>query len=98
MAVCDYYLTTEWHEDQGDQAILVSPMLGQSATNCYLTYDIQIDGPNITLEMFVKPSTGDARSIARIGQWKLQVPRRKVFKSVDLHYVNDTQFKFTEIL
>lgn len=67
VALCDYYLTTEWHQDLGDQAILVSPKLGLSATNCYLTYDIQLDGPNMTLELFVNSSNGDSKSISRIG-------------------------------
>ena len=67
MKQCDYYLTTEWHEKLGDKAIVVSPKLGTSGKNCYLTYDIQLDGPNMTVELFVN-SSGTAKSISRISK------------------------------
>lgn len=63
---CDYYIAPSWHQNQGDQAILVSPVLGISAPSCYMTYDVQIDGPNMTVEVFVN-TTGGAKSISRIG-------------------------------
>ena len=68
MKQCDYYLTTQWHEKKGDQAIIVSPKLGTSGKNCYLKYDVQIDGPNMTVEIFVNSSSGDAKSLGRIGR------------------------------
>ena len=69
MKQCDYYLTTEWHKNEGDQAVLVSPKLGTSGKNCYLTYDIQLDGPNMTVELFVNSTSGTPKSISRISKF-----------------------------
>ena len=67
MKQCDYYLTTEWHKNEGDRATIVSPKLGQSGKNCYVTYDFQLDGPNMTLELFVDHD-GSPKSISTISK------------------------------
>ena len=63
------------------QAIMVSPPLGHSAKNCYVTYDVQIDGPNMTMEVFVNTTTG-SQSISRIGiVFVLSIPFLLTFQS-----------------